>query len=245
MKLRTFAALFLASGMILAASPASAQAVDTSNVMGLRFEATLFNPFDVRGIAISGGDDLPNPAPARIDTFRPQGDIRIGYDLPMGLTPMIGFGLRTQSVEAFARNDDSLGSQGRTDLVLAAELRYYFGEHKRGLQPFVFGEFNTTIVSFGTEAAKGQQVSDGRKEFDKLLGDVNSVTNLNAGLGMEYKFAKSFAIGAKWGLGLSFAPSDDRTVTIEDEFGDVTLQVPSTSNTVFGTSSSIYAAFRL
>src|SRR5690606_17382594 len=102
-----------------------------------------------------------------------------------------------------------------------------------------------TIVSFGTEAAKGQQVSDGRKEFDKLLGDVNSVTNLNAGLGMEYKFAKSFAIGAKWGLGLSFAPSDDRTVTIEDEFGDVTLQVPSTSNTVFGTSSSIYAAFRL
>lgn len=221
MKLRTFAALFLASGMALAAAPASAQTADTSNVMGLRFEATLFNPFDVRGA-----------------TFRPEGDIRIGYDLPMGLTPMVGFGLRTQAEGTFNADNVDTGSTGETELVIAAELRYYFSPHKRGLQPFVFGEFDTTIASFGTEAGEGGTVSDLRKAQDKASGDAASFTNLNAGLGMEYKFAKSFGIGAKWGFGLSFAGTSIQKVG-DAEAGE------NTSNTVFGTSSSIYAAFRI
>jgi hypothetical protein len=241
MKLRAVASLLLASTILVAAGSASAQAADTSRVLGLRFEATLFNPFDVRGI--SNLDPESGPTSPRIDVFRPNGDIRIGYDLPMGLTPLIGFGLRSHSQKQFQNNDDLAFGEGRTDIVLSAELRYYFGAHKRGLQPFVFGEWNTTIASFGTELAEGAPVEE-KNFFDDVnetLGDINSVMNINAGLGLEYKFARSFGIGAKWGFGLSLAPSDRHTI----REGGETIEVPSTSNTVFGTSSSIYAAFRI
>lgn len=240
MKLRAVASLFLASTILVAAGSASAQAPDTSKVMGLRFEATLFNPFDVRG-RLEQGTELS--LEGRADVFRPNGDIRIGYDLPMGLTPLVGFGLRSHSQKQFQNNDDLAFGVGRTDIVLSAELRYYFGAHKRGLQPFVFGEWNTTIASFGTELAKGASAEEKNfyDDVNEALGDANSVMNLNAGLGMEYKFARSFGIGAKWGFGLSLAPTDRHTI----RGGEDREEVPSTSNTVFGTSSSIYAAFRI
>ena len=65
--------------------------------------------------------------------------------------------------------------------------------------------------------------------------------NINAGLGMEYKFARNFAVGGKWGLGISLAPTSRE----EKEIGGTTRVLPGTSNTVWGTSSSIYLAFRI
>lgn len=238
MKLRALASLVVASSVFAFAGSAAAQAPDTSRVMGLRFEATLFNPFDVRGFS----EDDP-AGPARVDVLRPNGDIRIGYDLPMGLTPVVGFGLRSHSQNEYNSRDDLVDGDGRTDINLALELRYYFGAHKRGLQPFVFGEFNTLIASFGTEHAKDTEDSEiEADEFrDKERGDAASLMNLNLGLGMEYKFARSFAIGAKWGAGVSLAPTSHEKETIEG----VDFERNGTSNTVWGTSSSIYAAFRI
>jgi len=236
MKLRALASLFLATSIVAAAGTASAQAADTSRVLGLRFEATLFNPFDVRGI--SNLDPMSGPTSPRIDVFRPNGDIRIGYDLPFGLTPMIGFGLRSHSVKVFDTKDEEISGTGVTNIVLSAELRYYFGPHKRGLQPYVFGEFNTTIASFGFSP---DEVAEAMEDLADALGDLNSFMNLNAGLGLEYKFARSFGVGAKWGFGISLAPND-RHENVWTEYGE---PIPARSNTVWGTSSSIYLAFRL
>lgn len=236
MKLRALASLFLATSIVAAAGSASAQAADTSKVLGLRFETTLFQPFDVRGISLFE----EGPTVQRIDVFRPNGDIRIGYDLPFGLTPMIGFGLRSHSVKVFDTNDEEISGTGVTNIVLSAELRYYFGPHKRGLQPYVFGEFNTTIASFGFSP---DEVAEAREDLADALGDLNSFMNLNAGLGLEYKFARSFGVGAKWGFGISLAPND-RHENVRTEDGE-TITIPAQSNTVWGTSSSIYLAFRL
>lgn len=240
MKLRALASLVVASCLLGFAGSASAQAADTSRVMGLRFEATLFNPFDVRGLSLSLEDPV---TPNRLDVFRPNGDIRIGYDLPMGLTPLVGFGLRSHAFKIFDEDDDLVAGSGRTDIILSAELRYYFGPHTRGLQPYVFGEWNTAIVSFGSE--RSDDASDEEVEFfehlDKVEGDANSVMNFNAGLGMEYKVTRSFGLGAKWGFGLSLAPTSRHEFESEP-FDDVE---PATSNTVFGTSASIYLAFRI
>lgn len=176
----------------------------------------------------------PNEAHGALETraaVRPEGDIRIGYDLPNGLTPVIGLGLRSHTHKEYDADDDLDFSRGHTDLVLAAELRYYFRPHVRGLNPYVFGEFNTTLVSFGSEDGDGDTINEGR---DKFEGDELSFLQFGAGLGLEYNFAKSFALGAKWGLGLSF-----RNTETHDGAGD------NTTNTTFGTSSAIYAAFRL
>ncbi|MFO7157245.1 MAG: hypothetical protein DIU72_011590 [Pseudomonadota bacterium] len=234
MKLRALASLFLATSIVAAAGTASAQAADTSKVLGLRFETTLFQPFDVRGISLFE----EGPTVQRIDVFRPNGDIRIGYDLPFGLTPMIGFGLRSHSVKVFDTNDEEISGTGVTNIVLSAELRYYFGPHKRGLQPYVFGEFNTTIASFGFSP---DEVAEAMEDLADALGDLNSFMNLNAGLGLEYKFARSFGVGAKWGFGISLAPND-RHENVRTKDGE---PIPAQSNTVWGTSSSIYLAFRL
>lgn len=236
MKLRALASLVVASSILAFAGTASAQAPDTSRVMGLRFEATLFRPFDVRGITM-GGPDNDELMPAAFEVARPGGDIRIGYDLPMGLTPLVGIGIRSHSVNVYNEDDELVTGNGRTDINLAVELRYYFGPHSRGLQPFIFGEFNTLIASFGSSFH--EDAPDARQEaaddVNRRLGDTNSMTNFNAGLGMEYKFARAFAVGAKWGFGLSLAPASF----------DEDLEKPGLSNTVFGTSSTIYAAFRL
>lgn len=241
MKLRALASLFVASSVFAFAGSANAQAADTSKVMGLRFEATLFNPFDVRGV--TSFDPNEGPSAPRMDVFRPQGDIRVGYDLPMGLTPMVGFGLRSADLEEYDDRDNVTGGSGRTDIALSLELRYYFGAHTRGLQPFAFGEWNTTIASFGTSHEKdADDAVVERAEFlDKGKGDANSLMNLNAGLGMEYKFARSFGIGAKWGLGISFANTSHEKKTIDGN----DLVNEARSSTVWGTSSSIYAAFRI
>jgi len=245
MKLRAVASLFLATSIVAAAGTASAQAADTSKVIGLRFETTLFQPFDVRGISTFGLTEVERPLPARADVFRPNGDIRIGYDLPFGLTPMVGFGLRSHSVKAYSDADGEELDEGvgRTDIVISAELRYYFSPHKRGLQPFVFGEANWNIASFGTEHPDGtsEDVEKNAEFRDERAGDVNSVTNINAGLGLEYKFARSFGVGAKWGFGVSLAPTSHARETI----GGTTREEFPTTNTVWGTSSSIYLAFRL
>lgn len=216
MKLRAFSALVLGATMVLAAAPASAQSAD--KVMGLRFEAAFFQDFAVE----------------RRDGIRPEGDIRIGYDLPMGLTPLIGFGLRSNTFKAYDADDELLGSMGTTDIVIAAELRYYFRPHIRGLSPYVFGEFNTTIASMGHEDGDGEAV---RELDDKVFGDENSFAQLGLGLGLEYKFAKSFGIGAKWGMGIAFRNTSIQKVDGEED-GD------NTASTTFGTSNSIYAAFR-
>ena len=79
------------------------------------------------------------------------------------------------------------------------------------------------------------------EHLDKVEGDANSVMNFNAGLGMEYKVTRSFGLGAKWGFGLSLAPTSRHEFESEP-FDDVE---PATSNTVFGTSASIYLAFRI
>lgn len=246
MKLRALASLVVASSVFAFAGSAAAQAPDTSRVMGLRFEATLFNPFDVRGVSLSQGGDPVSPS--RLDVVRPQGDIRIGYDLPMGLTPIIGFGLRSHSLDFYDSRDELTEGSGRTDIVLAAELRYYFGAHKRGLQPFGFGEWNTTIASFGSSFADSvdDEIVDGAKDRDAYLGDSNSIMNFGAGLGMEYKFARSFAIGAKWGLLVSLAPTERHEWEETNFAGELeTVTEDASSNTVWGTSSSIYAAFRI
>src|SRR5690606_11241677 len=181
MKLRALASLFLATSIVAAAGSASAQAADTSKVIGLRFETTLFQPFDVRGISTFGLKEGEKPLPARADVFRPNGDIRIGYDLPFGLTPMVGFGLRSHSVKQYSDADDEELAEGvgRTDIVISAELRYYFSPHKRGLQPFVFGEANWNIASFGFSK---DEEAEATEDFADALGDVNSFMNLNAGL---------------------------------------------------------------
>ncbi len=241
MKLRALASLLVASSLVAVAGTASAQAADTTRVMGLRFETTLFQPFDVRGITGFNPDE--GPSSPRFDVFRPQGDIRIGYDLPMGLTPMIGFGLRSANFVVYDADDNEVGGMGRTDIVLSVEARYYFGPHSRGLQPFVFGEWNTTIASFGATFPENADEEDVKEaEFvNKGRGDKNSVMNLNAGLGMEYKFARNFAVGGKWGFGISLAPTSRE----ERSSGGTTRVLPGTSNTVWGTSSSIYLAFRI
>lgn len=202
--------------MVLAAAPASAQSAD--NVMGVRLEAAFFHDFAVE----SGG-------------IRPQGDIRIGYDLPMGLTPLIGFGLRSNSHKSYDTADKLTGSTGLTDIVLGAELRYYFRPHIRGLSPYVFGEFNTTIASRGHDDADGEPTDE---LGDKVYGDEHSFSQLGAGLGLEYKFAKSFGIGGKWGMGVAFRNTSIQKKAGEPDRGE------NTSSTTFGTSNTIYAAFR-
>jgi hypothetical protein len=206
-KLR-IAAAFVMVSILAFAAPAAAQAADEgSRPMGIRLETQLgwFNLVGVDGNA--GG-------------INPQGDIKIGYDIDAGLTPLIGLGYRSASTMT---GDDNDTEDSSTALVLAIELRYYLQKHRRGLQPFVFGEFNTSILS---ESSGG--------EDDDEAADRNNHSEVNVGFGAEYKFSRAFAVGGKWGLGFGFKGYEvEGGGTDNDE-----------SDTTWGTNSSIYLAWR-
>lgn len=215
MKLRIAAAIALASTMLFAGS-ASAQAAaeepSGTRPLGVRLE-TQINPFNLVGL---GSDIIPGG--------NPHGDIKIGYDLPMGLTPLIGLGYRS-----FSTTDEVDGKEvdsgSASAFVLDIELRYYLSPHRRGLQPFVFGELNTAFVSVDKKGATNDELD--------LRADKNDFTEVNLGIGAEYKFTRSFAVGGKWGLALGFQPWSD-----DNNKEDV-------SNTTVGTSSGVYLAWRL
>lgn len=211
MKLRIAAAVALASTMMFAGT-ASAQADEGSRPMGVRLETQL-NPFNLVGL---GGE---------VDAGgNPHGDIKIGYDLDMGLTPLIGIGYRSFSTSTDV-DGDNIAERSSSAFVIDLELRYYLSKHRRGLQPFVFGELNTAFVSFDEK--------DGDSDALDIQADENDFTEVNLGIGAEYKFTRSFAVGGKWGLAIGFQPVEDEDANAEQ------------SNTTFGTSSGVYLAWRL
>ena len=180
--------------------------------MGVRLE-TQINPFNLVGL---GGD---------VDAGgNPHGDIKIGYDLDMGLTPLIGIGYRSFSASRDV-DGDNVSEGSSSAFIIDIELRYYLSKHRRGLQPFVFGELNTAFVSF--------DVKDGNSDALDVAADQNDFTEVNLGIGAEYKFTRSFAVGGKWGLAFGFQPWEN-----EDAKEEV-------SQTTFGTSSGVYLAWRL
>ncbi len=209
--LRTLAAVALATSVVAVAAPASAQD-DSGRPMGLRFELGWNESLNLVGAAGAAGGGLVDPT----------GDIKIGYDFGQ-FTPLIGLSFVTSS------RDTSIEPEAResfTTFIIDIEGRYYFKPHRKGLNPFVFGEFNTAFVSFGEDPEP-----DNTDELDEAASAAD-FTEINAGLGMEYKFDQSqFAIGGKWGLGFAFTPRD----VGDDTFGQTTI----------GTVGAIYAAWRL
>ena len=222
MKLRLAAAFALVSTMLFAGTASAQPAADEgSRPMGIRLETSLaFQDFNFVGVGPSG--DLEGIEIQSAPGLSPHGDIRIGYDLDMGLTPVLGLGYRSQSLSSKIGGGEETTASAST-FVLALELRYYLSKHRRGLQPFVWGELNTSFVSFDIEGASDEELD--------ALSDANDHTELNVGIGAEYKFTRSFAAGGKWGLGFGFKPIDQEGVEI--------------SNTTIGTSSSVYLAWRL
>lgn len=219
--IRKLAAVALATSVVAVAAPAAAQddargTAGGTRPMGLRLETAFNKNFNLVGVGGDGG---------RTDIFTnsPQGDIKVGYDFGQ-ITPLIGISfLNVSHSRPGAPGGDRIESS-ETTFILDVELRYYLKPHRKGLSPFVFGEFNTAFLSFDRDGAD-----------DDLLdaeADADDFTAVNAGIGMEYKFdGAAFAIGGKWGLGLGFKG------TSEDN-GD-------TNNTSIGTSAAIYAAWRL
>lgn len=219
--LRKLAAVALATSAVAVAAPAAAQsdAADRGGrTMGLRLETHVGSTFNLVGPGVTNGRTL--------DTT-PGGDLRIGYDLPMGLTPVVGIGYRnisrTEGRAGGAEDDTSLGG-----FVIGIELRYYLAPHRANVTlPFVFAEYNTLFASVdGGDALN----SDG----EEFAADEVDYGNLNFGLGMEYKFAQGFAIGGKWGIGFGFTGAENPRD--EDIFD---------SETTWGTSTSLYAAWRI
>ncbi len=220
--LRMLAAAALATSVVAVAAPAEAQE-NTRRPMGLRFELGWNESFNLATIGTSAADGVPGAgaAGALAGNLDPTGDIKIGYDIGQ-FTPLIGLSFLNRSVGP----EDA--SSSLTAFVIDVEGRFYLAPHRKGLQPFVFGEFNTGIVSVSTDA------DDDDAEED-ALGDALDWTEINAGLGMEYKFdGAAFAIGGKWGLGLAFRGLNDDTVE-PDGSGDTTI----------GTLGAIYAAWRI
>lgn len=205
MKLRTLAALAVATTAVSLAAPAAAQ-----KMTGLRFET---------GGSLSGAT---------------QGDLRVGYDLKGGLTPLIGLTFRNDSRSLFDKDDKELGSRGETSFIINLEGRYYFRAHKKGVSPFVFAGVDVNTFSFGTEDGDGKAINEDEDEAD---GDAASNWGLNAGFGLEYLFSKGFGVGGKWGLNMNFRNSDFTDKTTPNR--------PGTSNTNWGTASSMYLVWRI
>lgn len=212
--IRKLAAVAFATSVVAAAAPAAAQeSAGGARPMGLRFETSFNKHFNLVGL----GD-----GPTMIEGVSPHGDIKVGFDFGQ-LTPLVGIGFARSSFSAPAGGDERFESSASA-FIIDVELRYYLKPHRKGLSPFVFGEFNTAFVSISDDDLTS-------KEADAVADELD-FTSINAGLGMEYKFdGAAFAIGGKWGLGLGFKG------TSEDN-GDL-------GGTTFGTSASIYAAWRL
>lgn len=221
MKLRTLAALALATSAVSFAAPASA----ADKMMGLRFEFGGSLAGGSSSTAVVAGEDvvIVQQSPIR-------GDIRVGYDLPGGLTPLIGLSFR--NVTNSIKDGES---DGTTLFALNVEGRYYFKPHKKGLSPFVFGGVDFTNFSFGHEDKDGKAT---RELADAVAGDEASSWGLNAGLGMEWLASKSFGVGGKWGLNANFAPT---SVQKKDgaELGE------DASHTRWGTDASFYLVWRI
>jgi len=136
MKLRTLAALSVATLAVSFAAPAAAQ-----QLTGLRFET---------GGSLSGNVG---------------GDLRVGYDLG-NITPLIGLSFRNSVDTVYDMDDEELGSLGTTNFILNIEGRYYLREHKKGVSPFIFAGVDFNVTSFGTEDADGEAVNEDQDEFD-------------------------------------------------------------------------------
>lgn len=218
--IRKLAAVAFATSVVAAAAPAAAQeSAGGARPMGLRFETGFNKNFNLVGVGSNVGGST-----GRTDIFTnsPQGDIRVGYDFGQ-FTPLVGVGFLTHtfSTEGTDKNHTD------TALILDVELRYYLKPHRKGLSPFVWGEWNKAFVWVSDE-----DESDAQKKVNEASADARDFWSVNAGLGMEYKFdGAAFAIGGKWGLGLGFKGTSK-------DHGD-------TSNTIFGTSAAIYAAWRI
>lgn len=214
---RTLTAAALATSVLAFSAPAQAQG--SAQPMGLRFElgwagqSTLGN---LGSVNVPGGDFASFPS------ISPTGDIKVGYDFGQ-FTPLIGLSLATTTVSP---DDDT--SFTNTAFIIDLEGRYYFNPHRKGLNPFVWGEFAHAFTSLGTDPEPEGPAED-------LLEDLESTldfTSINVGFGLEYKFDQSaFAIGGKWGAGITWAGFDAG----EAEVG----------NTTIGTVGHIYAAWRL
>jgi len=204
MKLRTLAALALATSAVSFAAPASA----ADKMMGLRLE--------------TGGSLVGSPAL--------QGDLRIGYDLPAGITPLIGLSFRNET-----SSEKDGPSNGTTTFALNLEGRYYFKAHKKGLSPFVFGGVDFTNFSFGHEDKDGKATNE---LADAVAGDEASSWGLNAGIGMEWLASKSFGVGGKWGLNANFNPTSVQKKDGAEAGKDA-------SHTTWGTASAFYLVWRI
>jgi hypothetical protein len=212
--LRTFAAVALATSVVAVSAPAQAQE-NTARPMGLRFELGWAGNSNLANLGRTdiGGQDVGFAG------VSPTGDIKIGYDLGQ-FTPLVGLSLATTTVSL--ENDDSFTA---TAFILDIEARYYMKQHRKGLNPFIFGEFNHAFTSLSSDP-------EGDEDAQDDLASALDFTTINAGLGMEYKFDQSqFAIGGKWGLGIAFQGFD--------------VGEDSTGVTTIGTLGAIYAAWRL
>ncbi|AKU90372.1 hypothetical protein [Vulgatibacter incomptus] len=237
MKLRLLAALAVATSIVGFAGPASA-----AKTHGLRLETAFFKDFNIAsfgsGASAPGENDIR--LGSNLTSTSPQGDLKVGYDLPGGFTPLIGIGFRSESFKFFDSKDKELGKASITSIILDAELRYYFRAHKKGISPFVFGEFNIGIPVFSTDGALASPMLS-KKQNDARndsIADNFGFTEINAGFGAEYLFSNSFGIGGKWGAGVAFQGTSEHTAEGET-FGS------NTSNTTFGTSAAVYATWRL
>ncbi len=240
MKLRMAAACIAAGTLVAVSSPASAATSGEGKVMGLRLEASLEQDFNLVGPGglSAGGATLGAPSP--------HGDIRIGYDLPMGLTPMLGVGFRSFSTTVVTTppgdGDEVTQEFSGTAITLALELRFYLKKHKKGLQPFVFGEYNTSFLSatVADDTEGADDAVDAANEGLEYDADANNHGEINLGLGAEYKFSRAFGIGGKWGLGIGLTGGDRN----EPLGGDDQTAIRTDATTI-GTSAAVYAAWRL
>jgi hypothetical protein len=238
MKIRMALACVLAGALVAVAAPASA-----AKTKGVRFEASLQRDFNLVG---SGGMSA-EAGPATGFGFGggdPHGDIRIGYDLPFGFTPLLGLGFKSYSQEIVVTpdgDDAQTRSFSGTEFVLALEGRFYFKKHKKGLQPFVSLEYNTSFLS-GEVASDvdGEEVGDYNTEEMAYRADANNHGEINIAFGTEYKFSQAFGIGGKWGLGIGLKGGDRN-----DPVGGDNQTVTRFDNNTIGSSAAVYAAWRL
>lgn len=214
-------AAVVAALTVVTAVPAAAQNAgpDAGQIMGLRLEGSWVAtqmPVFVTGVA-------EGPIAASTGLGH-RGNLRIGYDLPMGVTPLLGIGIASQSVSF---DGDPEASASAMAIAILLEGRYYLKPHKRGLQPFVFGGINFTNLSASGQI-DGDDVSEEENEIEV---DMNDTFGFDLGFGAEYKFARSFGIGGKWGLAFltNAWENDDRDVV---------------STFDWGTLFELYAAYR-
>jgi hypothetical protein len=221
--LRTPAALACVA-VLLAAVPARAEDKPDADeearpkLIGLRAEAGLTSGFGMVVSGASAGAAVSAPA---------YGNVRIGYDFPMGFTALLHLGLATTSTTFTPGGNDRAAQGGSASIFsLGVEGRYYFTRART--EPFVFGELNKTFVGLG-ETAGGDPV---QQSAHNLEADRVDTFGFAIGAGAEHGFTRQFALGAKWGLDFNFRGYTD-------------VDTKNTgSSTQIGTAAEFYAAFR-